>query len=84
VTPFLQGVDLGSWRETIDNTELHNSALRISRLERQSIEDLVILLRRKYGIKTSMNELARIGLLVLAHDVNKRDKKSIIHRVKKS
>lgn len=83
-TSLLAGVDLAGWREIISETETHNSALRLSAKERDAVEDLVRDLRRKKRIKTSMNELVRLGLLVLLHDFAERKEQSIVYRVKKS
>lgn len=84
VTSFLAGVDLGEWRELIGNTETHNSAFRLSAAERDAVEDLVRDLRRTKRVKTSMNELARLGLLLLIHDFRTRAEQSVVIRVKKS
>ncbi len=84
VTSWLQGVNLSDWRGRIENTETHTSTLRITAAERDRIEDLVRDLRRKHKIKTSMNELARLGLLLLEHDFRTRGEESVIHHVKGS
>ena len=76
--------DLSRWRKILANTELHNSALRLSAQERDDIEDCVLLLRRTLGIRTSMNELARLGLLLLVRDVRIRKGTSVICGVKQS
>lgn len=83
-TSLLQDVNKRGWKEIIENPETHNSSLRISLSEREKIEDVVRELRRKYKIKASMNEIARLGLLVLAQDFKKRRSKSIIAAVKTS
>ena len=84
VTSVLAGVDLAAWREVVSDTETHSSALRLSAAERDAVEDLVRDLRRAKRIKTSMNELARLGLLLLVHDFRTREEESIVYRVKKS
>lgn len=84
VTSLLTGVDLVAWREMVADTETHSSALRLSAAERDAVEDLVRDLRRAKRIKTSMNELARLGLLLLVHDFRAREEESIVYRVKKS
>lgn len=84
VTSLLEGVDVSRWRELLAGTETHNASLRLSALERDEVEDLVRDLRRADHIRTSMNELARLGLLLLVHDFRRRGKKSVINRVKKS
>lgn len=76
--------DVSRWRKILANTELHNSALRLSAQERDDVEDCVLLLRRTLGIKTSMNELARLGLLLLVRDVRARKSASIVCAVKQS
>lgn len=83
VTSLLAGVDLSKWRELIGNTETHNSAFRLSAAERDAVEDLVRDLRRTKRVKTSMNELARLGLLLLIHDFRTRGEQSVVFRVKK-
>ena len=77
-------VTFRTWRDIIENTETHNSALRLTNEERFDIEDLVSELRRKYKVKTSMNEIARLGLLYIVQDFKKNKTKSLIHNVKKS
>lgn len=84
VTSLLAGVDMTAWREMVADTETHSSALRLSAVERDAVEDLVRDLRRAKRIKTSMNELARLGLLLLVHDFREREEQSIVYRVKKS
>lgn len=84
VTSLLADVDLSAWHETIADTETHSSALRLSARERDAVEDLVRDLRRGKRIRTSMNELARLGLLLLIHDYTVRGEQSIVYRVKKS
>lgn len=81
MTPVLPE-DVTGWRKTLAVSETHNSALRLSAQERDDIEDCVLLLRRTLGIKTSMNELARLGLLLLVHDVRERKRKSLVCAVK--
>lgn len=83
-SPLLQGVNIKKWRELIEDTETQNSTIRLTRKERDEIEDLVSELKRKYKIKTSMNEVARLGLLLLIQDFKKNKTKSIVHEVKKS
>jgi hypothetical protein len=76
-------VDYRSWHDIIENTETHNSALRLTREERYQIEDMIQDLERTHKIKTSMNEVARLGLLVIAdYKKNKRD--ALIYKIKKS
>lgn len=84
VTSLSQDVILKQWQEIIENTETQNSALRLTSEERYAIEDVVNELRRKYGVKTSMNEIARLGLMLLTHDFKKNKKESMIHKVKKA
>jgi hypothetical protein len=84
MTSLSQDMNLRKWQEVIENTETQNSALRLTSEERYAIEDVVNELRRKYGIKTSMNEVARLGLLFLIHDFKKNKKESMIHKVKKA
>ena len=75
--------NVSKWRKILANTETHNSALRLSAQERDDIEDCVLLLRRTLGVKTSMNELARLGLLMLVQDVRVRKSKSVVCAVKR-
>ena len=84
MTSPLQDVNLKTWQEVIENTETQNSALRLTPSERYSIEDVVNDLRRKTKIKTSMNEIARLGLLFMIHDFRKNGFNSILYKVKKA
>jgi len=84
VTSSRQATSLKAWQEIIENTETQNSALRLTSEERYAVEDMVSELRRKYAIKTSMNEIARLGLLVLVADFKQQKKASLIHHVKKA
>lgn len=84
VTSLRQAINLKAWQEIIENTETQNSALRLTSEERYAVEDVVNELRRKYGIKTSMNEIARLGLLLLIYDFKQHKKDSVIHEVKKA
>lgn len=77
-------VNLRKWRDVIEDTETHNSALRITNNEKYEVEDLINELRRKHKIKTSMNELARLGLLYLIDDFKKDKLNALIIKVKKS
>ena len=84
MTPQNDGVDYRSWRDIIENTETHNSALRLTREERYQIEDMIQDLERTHKIKTSMNEVARLGLLAVIADYKKRKREALIYKVKKS
>lgn len=77
-------VDLKAWQEVIENTETQNSALRLTREERYAVEDLVNELRRQEHIKTSMNEIARLGLLLILHDFQQNRRNSLLYKVKKA
>lgn len=83
-TSLLQDVDLKRWREQIEDTETQNSSLRLTSQERYVIEDVISELQRKEKIKTSMNEVARLGLLFLIHEFKKNRRQSILYRVKKA
>lgn len=74
--------DLKSWKKVIEDTEVQSSALRLTVEEKEKVEDLITDLKRKYKIKSSMNELARLGLLYLRDDYNKKGKDSLILKVK--
>ena len=74
-------VDYRAWRDVIENTETQNSALRLTREERYEIEDLVSDLERKHKTKTSMNELARLGILHILHDCKKNKLESLVYKV---
>src|SRR5918992_480825 len=84
MTSSLQDVNLRVWRDTIENTETHNSSLRLTTEEGEQIEDLITNLKRKYKIKTSLNEVARLGLLHIVQDFKKNGEDSLIYKVKKS
>jgi hypothetical protein len=83
-TSLLQDIDLKRWREQIEDTETQNSSLRLTSEERYVIEDIISELQRKEKIKTSMNEVARLGLLFLIHEFKKNRRQSILYRVKKA
>ena len=77
-------IDYRAWRDIIENTETHNSALRLTREERYEVEDIIQDLERKHKIKTSMNEVARLGLLSIIEDYKKNKQQSVLYKVKKS
>jgi len=77
-------VNLRTWKDIIENTETHNSSLRITNNEKYDIKDLIDELERKYKIKTSLNEIARLGILYIVHDFKKDKLHSLIMKVKKS
>lgn len=83
-TSILHDVNKRALRKIIEETEALNSSLRMSLAEREQVEDTLLDLRRNHKIKTSMNELARLGLLILLHDFKKNGKQSIITEVKTS
>jgi len=68
----------------IENTETHNSSLRLTTEEGEEVEDVIKELKRQLKVKTSLNEIARLGLLYLVHDFKKHRERSLIYRVKKS
>ena len=80
----LHDVNLREWKDTIENTETHNSSLRLTTEEGEHIEDLITDLKRKYKIKTSLNEIARLGLLHIVRDFKKNGDNSLVYKVKKS
>lgn len=84
MTSSRQDVNNRKWRDIIEDTEVTNSALRLTREERYQVEDLVQELRRKYKIKTSMNEVVRLGLLYIIDDFKKNKSDALIIKVKKS
>jgi hypothetical protein len=77
-------VKLRAWRDIIENTETHNSSLRLTTEEGENIEDLITDLKRKFKIKTSLNEVARLGLLHIVQDFKKNSESSLVYKVKKS
>ena len=83
-TSMRHNVDYRAWKDIIENTETHNSALRLTREERYDVEDVVSDLERTHHIKTSMNELERLGLLFLMHEFKQNTEKSLVYQVKKS
>lgn len=83
-TSSRQEINLKKWREIIENTETHNSSLRMTNEEKFAIEDLLSELQRKYKIKTSLNEVARLGLLYLIEDFKKDKPNAFIIKVKKA
>ncbi len=84
MTSLLHNVNLRGWKDTIENTETHNSSLRLTTEEGEHIEDLITDLKRKFKIKTSLNEVARLGLLHIVQDFKKNGENSLIYKVKKS
>lgn len=84
MTSGRRDADLKTWQEIIENTETQSSALRLTREERYAVEDMVNELRRQEKIKTSMNEIARLGLLVLIQDFKQNRQQSLVYQVKKS
>lgn len=83
-TSARQHVKLRAWKDTIENTETHNSSLRLTTEEGEHIEDLITDLKRTFKIKTSLNEIARLGLLHLVQDFKQNGENSLIYKVKKS
>jgi hypothetical protein len=77
-------VDYRAWRDIIENTETHNSSLRLTAEENFAVEDVITDLKRNMKIKTSLNEVARLGLLYLIHDFKKHREHSLVYKVKKS
>ena len=84
MTSLLQDVNLRRWKDTIENTETRGSSLRLTNDEIYAVQDILKDLERQLKIKTSINELARLGLLFLIHDFKKNGDKSLIYKVKKS
>ena len=84
MTSSRHDVNPRTWRDIIENTETHNSSLRLTTEEGEDIEDLITGLKRKFKIKTSLNEVARLGLLHIVQDFKKNGENSLIYKVKKS
>jgi hypothetical protein len=84
MTSVLQDVNLRDWRDTIENTQTRGSSLRLTNEEIYAVEDAIQDLERLLNIKTSINELARLGLLFLMHDLKQNGEKSLVYQVKKS
>jgi hypothetical protein len=84
MTSLLQDVNLRDWRDTIENTQTRGSSLRLTNEEIYAVEDAIKDLERLLKIKTSINELARLGLLFLIHDLKQNGEKSLVYKVKKS
>jgi hypothetical protein len=83
-TSPLREVNLRVWKDAIENTETHNSSLRLTNEENYAIEDMINELKRSLKIKTSLNEVARLGLLYIIHDFKQNREESLIYKVKKS
>jgi hypothetical protein len=77
-------VNYRAWRDIIENTETHNSSLRLTAEENFAIEDVITDLKRQLKIKTSLNEVARLGLLYLIDDFKKHREHSLLYKVKNS
>jgi hypothetical protein len=43
-------VELRAWKDTIENTETHNSSLRLTTEEGEQIEDLITDLKRTFKL----------------------------------
>jgi len=84
MTSVLQDVNLRDWRDTIENTQTRGSSLRLTNEEIYAVEDVIKDLERLLHIKTSINELARLGLLFLIHEFKQNGEKSLVYKVKKS
>jgi len=84
VTPRRQDVNYRVWREIIEETESHNSSLRITNEEKYAVKDLIDELERKYKVRTPLNEIARLGLLYIIDNFKKERVESLIMKVKKS
>src|SRR5690242_10266588 len=69
-----------AWRDLIEDTETHNSSLRITRREKFDVEDFIQDLERKHGVHTSLNELARLGMLFLIDDYKKNKTNSLVYK----
>jgi len=77
-------VNYRAWREIIEETESHNSSLRITNEEKYAVKDLIDELERKYKVRTSLNEIARLGLLYIIQDFKQERLESLVIKVKKS
>jgi hypothetical protein len=77
-------INYRAWNDLIEDTEKHNSSLRITKREKFDVEDFIKDLERKHGVKTSLNELARLGILYLIDDYKKNRTNSLVYKVKKS
>jgi hypothetical protein len=84
MTSARHDVNHRTWRDVIENTETHNSSLRITNNEKYAVRGLVDELEQKFRVKTSLNELARLGLLYILDDFKKDKLNSLIIKVKKS
>ena len=82
-TSSLHDVNLRGWRDTIENTETHNSSLRMTTDEGDNIEDVIQELKRKLKVKTSLNEVARLGLLYVVDDF-KKNREGIVNLMDRS
>jgi hypothetical protein len=83
-TSPLHEVTFRVWKDLIENTETHNSSLRLTNEENYAVEDMINELKRSLKIKTSLNEVARLGLLYIIRDFTLNREKSLVYKVKKS
>jgi len=83
-TSSLHEVNLRELKDIIENTETHNSSLRLTNEENYAVEDMVNELKRSLKVKTSLNEVVRLGLLYIINDFKINREKSLIYKVKKS
>ena len=72
------------WRDVVESKQTLNTTLRLTAKEKESLEDFVRDLRRNHKIRTSMNELARLGFLYLIEDFEIKGDKSLLSKVKSS
>jgi hypothetical protein len=84
MTSLLHEINLRVWNDMIENTETHNSSLRLTNEENYAAEDMINELKRSLKVKTSLNEVARLGLLYIIHDFEQNRETSLIYKVKKS
>jgi len=82
VTLPLGPLDLRTWRMALENNDTRRSALRLTSSERDRVEDLVRELWRVHRLRSSMNEVARLGLRVIERDFRRRGQESLVYRVK--
>ena len=83
-TSVRHDVNYRARKEIIEETESHNSSLRITNEEKYAVKDLIDELERKYKARTSLNEIARLGLLYIIEDFKKQRLESLVIKVKKS
>lgn len=86
LTKGFQAVDpltAKQWRKKLDDKTGSNSSLRIPKDEKRPVEDMLTDLERRYGYSISMNDLARLGLMLLTNDFKRKRSRALVLEILK-